>query len=272
MDKEIQVLRAKSWDDYAKCGDLLRTIDARGSGIPPDVLRSSNEHGGLLLLALLHSQPVGLAFGHLALEGRSLHLHSDVLGVLPEHRHRGIGFLLKVRQREEALAQGLARIAWTLDPLQADHANLSFRKLGAHAGEYLRDYMGPRGDAASGPSGDRLWVEWDLDDGGVAARLQGTYLRTWEIPGTDVINATEPLVGGFREPRGVDLSLFASPLFLEIPWDLEGLGKERPGVARAWGMAVRRALEHYLSRGYRIVDAAVDRKYRRVFHVLAPVP
>ncbi len=270
MAGDVRVIKAHQWEDYLRCEELQRAICPGGDPpVPAALLRPANEHGGLLLMALLGSEPVGLALGQLALEAQGLYHHSDLVGVLKEHRHRGIGFLLRTREREEVLAQGLHRMTWTLDPLQADHAGLTFRKLGGRCGVYLRDYLGPRGSAPrGGPSGDRLWVEWDLEGRGVLARLQGGDPRSWEPGGADSIGVTAPLAGGFREPRGVDLRLQAPALFLEIPWDLQSLEEEHPDVAAGWGREVRQALEHYFLRHYQIVDLAVDRRYRRAFHVL----
>lgn len=270
----IRVIRAQQWEDYRRCEDLQRVVcrPPEGVVVPAGLMKSLNEQGGLLLMALLGDEPVGLAFGYPALQGRAVHHHSDLVLVLGEHRHRGLGFLLRSRQREEVLAQGLGRITWTLDPLQADHANLAFRKLGACGEVYLEHLPGPRGDNPhAGPPVGCIAVEWRLEDPGVLARLQGGNLTAWEPHGDDTVNATAPLVGGCREPTGANLQLHSSPLFLEIPWDLQSLSREHPDATVAWRKEVRQAIEHYFARRYRITDFALDRRYRRAFHVLTCV-
>src|SRR5580692_11432685 len=44
------------------------------------------------------------------------YLHSHMLGVLPEYRNQGVGRMLKLKQRDEALARGIRLIEWTFDP------------------------------------------------------------------------------------------------------------------------------------------------------------
>jgi predicted GNAT superfamily acetyltransferase len=267
----VRVVRAGRWEDYLGCEELQRTARGPpdGAAVPAGLLRSLNEHGGLLLMALIGDLPVGLVLGHPALQGRALHHHSDLVLVMEGYRHQGVGFMLRRRQREEVLAQGLERITWTLDPLQADHSNLTFRKLGAYAEVYLGEPAEPRGgNLPGGPPADRLAVEWRLEDPGVLARLQGGNLTAWEPHGEDTINTTAPLPGGCRESIGANLRLHSPQLFLEVPWDLQPLGREHPDATMAWRKEVREALEHYFARRYRITDFALDRKYRRAFLVL----
>lgn len=270
----VRVVRARRWEDYLGCEELQRT----GCGppgravVPAGLMRSLSEHGGLLLMALMGDVPVGLALGHPALQGRAVHHHSDLVLVEEGYRHQGVGFLLRSRQREEVLAQGLDRITWTLDPLQADHANLTFRKLGAYSEVYPGHFAEPRGgNLNGGPPIDGLAVDWRLEDPGVLARLRGRNLTAWEPHEDDTINTTAPRAGGCRESTGTNLRLHSSQLCLEIPWDLQSLGRGHPDATMAWREEVREAFEHYFARRYRITDFALDRKYRRAFLVLTCV-
>ena len=51
-----------------------------------------------------------------------LHLHSHMLAALPDRRHRGVGYALKLAQRAQALDQGIDLVRWTFDPLVARNA------------------------------------------------------------------------------------------------------------------------------------------------------
>ena len=67
-------------------------------------------------------------------------LWSHMAGVLPEYRG-GLGYRLKLAQRERALAQGYDLIEWTFDPLQAMNAHFNFAKLGGVVEEYARELL-----------------------------------------------------------------------------------------------------------------------------------
>ena len=51
--------------------------------------------------------------------GGGYYLHSHMLGVAAEYRDAGVGRLLKLEQRKDAIARGIDLVEWTFDPLQA---------------------------------------------------------------------------------------------------------------------------------------------------------
>ena len=61
---------------------------------------------------------------------RQVYLHSHMLGVLPEYRDTGMGRMLKLRQREDALARGIELMEWTFDPLEIKNAYFNMERLG----------------------------------------------------------------------------------------------------------------------------------------------
>ncbi len=89
------------------------------------------------------------------------YLHSHMLGVLPEYRDCGIGRLLKLRQREEALAQGVHLIEWTFDPLELKNAYFNIERLGCVVRRYVRNQYGISSSRLQGglPT-DRCTAEW----------------------------------------------------------------------------------------------------------------
>jgi predicted GNAT superfamily acetyltransferase len=90
-------------------------------------------------------------------------LHSHLAVVAPAERSSGIGWALKVSQRAWAMEQGVARIQWTYDPLEARNAYVNLAKLSARPVEYLDNFYGDHGDGTESvfPT-DRLLVSWDL--------------------------------------------------------------------------------------------------------------
>ena len=107
---------------------------------------------------------VGFVLGWAGVDGEGLHVHSHMLAALPERRHRGVGYALKLGQRAQALAQDIHVARWTFDPLVARNAWFNFGKLGAVADAFGRAFYGEMTDEINaGDRSDRLVVRWDLD-------------------------------------------------------------------------------------------------------------
>jgi predicted GNAT superfamily acetyltransferase len=130
--------------------------------VPKNELISIARSGGIVLGAFEGARLAGFVFGFLGRDGASgaLYHSSRMVAVDPERRGRGIASALKMAQRERALAQGIAAMRWTFDPLAVANAHLNLRKLGAVATGYARDYYGP---TRAGRPTDRLLVTWRLD-------------------------------------------------------------------------------------------------------------
>jgi predicted GNAT superfamily acetyltransferase len=75
-------------------------------------------------------------------QGGMSYLHSHMMGVLPEYRNKGVGRMLKLRQREEALALGVQLVEWTFDPLELKNAFFNIERLGAVVRRYVLNQYG----------------------------------------------------------------------------------------------------------------------------------
>jgi predicted GNAT superfamily acetyltransferase len=97
-----------------------------------------------------------------------------MLGVLPAYRNSGIGRKLKLRQREDAMARGIALIEWTFDPLELKNAFLNIEKLGAIVRRYHENQYGHTGSPLHGglPT-DRCYAEWWINSPRVKTILAG---------------------------------------------------------------------------------------------------
>ena len=102
------------------------------------------------------------------------YLHSHMLGVMPEYRNLAVGRRLKLRQREDALARGIALIEWTFDPLELKNAFFNVERLGAVVRRYSENQYGDTGSPLNGglPT-DRCYAEWWIDSPRVHAALAG---------------------------------------------------------------------------------------------------
>ena len=97
-----------------------------------------------------------------------------MLGVLPEYRDAGVGRMLKLEQREDALARGIELIEWTFDPLEIKNAYFNMERLGAIVRRYVRNQYGTTTSHLHGglPT-DRCIAEWWIASRRVKAILDG---------------------------------------------------------------------------------------------------
>jgi predicted GNAT superfamily acetyltransferase len=90
-------------------------------------------------------------------------LHSHMLAVRESYRNRGLGRLLKLAQRDDAIQRGLELIEWTFDPLEIKNAWLNIVKLGVIVRRYYENHYGYTSSVLhQGLPTDRLVAEWWL--------------------------------------------------------------------------------------------------------------
>lgn len=173
-DLEIRVL--ETIEEMEACVELQRLawgftdLDL----VPRRVFVVARKIGGQVLGAWAGSQLVGFS---MALPGHrpgQTFWHSHMLAVLPQFRDHGLGRKLKLRQREEAMAQGLDLIEWTFDPLEVKNGYFNLHGLGAITRHYHPNLYGLTSSALQGglPT-DRLTAEWWLRTPRVAALAKG---------------------------------------------------------------------------------------------------
>ena len=106
------------------------------------------------------------------------YLHSHMMGVLSDYRNAGIGRMLKLKQREEALSRGIFLVEWTFDPLELKNAYFNIERLGAVVRRYVLNQYGTTTSALHGglPT-DRCVAEWYLDDAKVTGLLDSGKLE-----------------------------------------------------------------------------------------------
>lgn len=105
------------------------------------------------LLAIPGRKPSGLAY-----------LHSHMLGTVAEYRNQGLGRLLKLKQREDAIARGISLVEWTFDPLELKNAFFNIERLGAIMRRYVFNNYGiTASHLHAGLPTDRLVAEWWIE-------------------------------------------------------------------------------------------------------------
>lgn len=143
--------------------------------IPVRLFVVATKIGGQAFGAYDGSRMIGfcLALPGLKPDGRS-YLHSHMLGVLPEYRNAGVGRVLKLEQRREAMSRGVELMEWTFDPLELKNAYFNIERLGAIVRRYVFNQYGSTSSPLHGglPT-DRCVAEWWLSSPRVESILRG---------------------------------------------------------------------------------------------------
>jgi predicted GNAT superfamily acetyltransferase len=106
--------------------------------------------------------------------GNQSYLHSHMLGVLKEYRDAGVGRMLKLEQRKDALGRGIGLLEWTFDPLEIKNAYFNIERLGAIVRRFVLNQYGMTSSKLhAGLPTDRCVAEWQLASPRVEAVLSG---------------------------------------------------------------------------------------------------
>jgi predicted GNAT superfamily acetyltransferase len=127
------------------------------------------------------------------------YLHSHMMGVLPAFRDQGVGRMLKLRQRSDALERGIDLIEWTFDPLELKNAFFNMERLGAIVRRYVFNQYGTTTSHLHGglPT-DRCVAEWHITTRRATAIVDGrrpveTFEAHIEIPiDIDALRSSDP--------------------------------------------------------------------------------
>jgi predicted GNAT superfamily acetyltransferase len=246
-------------DEYYACEEIqkLAWYGDQKTVVPAHMLLAAAEAGGLTLGAFdTASQLLGFALGLLARqEAVGLHHHSHLLAVHPEWWGHGIGYRLKLAQREAVLAQGLTLMTWTFDPLERRNAALNFFKLGVTCNTYLKNLYGdmPDGLNAGLPS-DRFKVKWPLHSPRVVRRVQGERprldLEVLKAQGVPLVNPATSGPDGQCQPCASPAPLRGERLLVQVPADFQALKRANLRLARAWRETTAEHLSRAFAQGY----------------------
>jgi len=129
--------------------------------VPDQICIVARKTGGQVMAAFDGDTPVGFALAFAAIRDGLAYLHSHMVGVIDEYQNRGVGRLLKLAQREDALERGINLIEWTFDPLQLKNAHFNIERLGAIVRHYIPNLYGRTSSPLhAGLPTDRLVAEW----------------------------------------------------------------------------------------------------------------
>jgi len=143
------------------------------------------------LVAKVGDLVVGFLLGFWGQSEGRFWLESQILGVLPEFRHRNIGKLLKLQQREDAKSESVNVIHWTVDPLLRINALLNFNGLGGIATKFQSNHYAFV-NGLNQVKASRFTISWAVDDvilskfkaefGSVADKYLMIEHPVWKLP------------------------------------------------------------------------------------------
>lgn len=224
---------------------------------PGHILLAAQKANGLVLCAYYEGQSIGFSFGFCGVtDDHQVYLYSHNIGILEEFRNCGVGYQIKLKQREYMLARGIDLVAWTSDPLESRNANFNFGRLGCVCERYFRDYYGPMPDQLNEnvPS-DRLIVEWHLNSKRVIDCLMSPKKRQHpsQAPRVRVLNQTKIDESGLLRPVDSETEIDQlvregiNQVYIEIPSNYQELRQRDLSLVLEWRFTVRHLLETCLS-------------------------
>jgi predicted GNAT superfamily acetyltransferase len=198
--------------------------------VPAMAMRAAIEVGAICLVAWEGPEMVGFSYGFPGYPQQQPELHSDMLAVRRKYRDRGLGYQLKLAQREHALRAGYRKITWTFDPLRSRNAYFNLEKLGAVADRYLLDFYGETSSELHRTGTDRLWVTWWIASERVERCLAGHRTRPCEPVRT-----------------------------IEIPLEIDDVEAANPAEAMAWRTKTRAQFREAIHDGFVVTHYAPGR-------------
>lgn len=282
---EIRVLR--SLDELRAAVDLQRVYwgDDSESVVPAQMLHTIAAYGGHVIAAMDGTRMVGVLIGLLGTNVSeqndrpamaNLLIASKRMVVLPEYRSGGLGYRLKLAQRELAIQQGVRLVTWTFDPLRAANAHLNIRKLGTVSERYHVNYYGTTefGGLVQHGWSDRLRVDWWVTHRRVQERLTGN--RT-DLKLAQYMQGNATLVnpagqhGRHLTPATRIEQPFGAFALVEIPMEIDRIAQEDVELYKAWQAHIRVIFISLMGSGFVVTDFLRDTQdgQQRAFYLLS---
>jgi predicted GNAT superfamily acetyltransferase len=175
MPPPISIRKLTTLPDFHRCVELQRLVwgESDLETAPYTAFVVAHQTGGQVIGAFDGELMIGFTMAVVGLHGLTPYLHSHMTAVLESHRNRKVGRLLKLFQREEALARGIRLVEWTFDPLEVRNAYFNLNRLGAIVRTYIPNFYGiTTSPLHNNLPTDRLLAEWQLDSRRTIAAIE----------------------------------------------------------------------------------------------------
>ena len=256
-------------DELQQALDLQRLVWGENPEglVPLHMLYSLVKNGSPVIGAFDGGLLVGFSLAFLGLDvqesprpaASNLKLASKRLAVHPDYRSSGIGYRLKLEQKQFAHQQGIRLITWTFDPLISRNAYFHIRKLGGIVRQFHPDFYGQApGQTDSIGTSDRMICEWWVTSNRVEERLHGNrrdlMLEQYLSSNAPIINPAIEGANGLLMPCEREVTLGDHSLLLvEIPPDTAQFFDD-PSLAKSWRNHTRAAFDLTFGAGYIVTD------------------
>ena len=244
-------------EEYKACVRLQKDIwgfeDNLGM-VPIPLLVVGRKNGGFLYGAFDEGKLVAFIYSILGYySGQFIHC-SHMLAVLPEYRDAGIGYHLKIKQREFALSQGIKLITWTFDPLQGKNAYFNIEKLGIIIRIYYIDLYGQTSSPLHyGLPTDRMLAEWYLDSERVIQLTKG-------INQPLNVNLDNSIVVDVLQDDELNKLPLDQPLFIKLPSNFFQISQDDKKLAFEIFQRVRKIFMQCFNNNFAVKRFYISRK------------
>lgn len=287
--KPFYIRRVQTVAEYEACQIVHRTV----WGFAPQdtvmhlpMMVALQKYGGIILGAFAphpdgSEMLIGFVVGFVGQDpvtGEYFH-YSQVAAALQEYQSSGIGYALKVAQREEALKQGYKLMRWAFDPLEARNAYFNIAKLGGVSRHYeINMYGAGKGELFGSLDTDRLIIDWELGSEDVQRKIgreaqelelsrilaQTEYARFPRLINVGWLDNSIPAI------VDVDLARQETFLSLEIPYNNKAVQKYDFNLAVQWREETRKLFLHYFTKEYHVSGFFTldEGDHKRAFYIL----
>lgn len=241
---------------------------SENSALYPAFLYHPESGAATQLVALQEGKVVGFLLGFYGQEvkngvGINTWIESQIMAVAREQRGNHIAERLKFLQREQALAQGITCVQWTVDPLQWPNPLLNFNILGAQGTGFYQNHYAFRNDINKVPA-SRLRITWQLDSQQVIDRASGKKeeINPALLFEDKTVEKIVPVVGSnifdseFWNPE-------AQKILIEIPSDWNTMQKQDENSALNWRTSTDAVFTKLFSTARYVLSAAMEYKGKK---------
>jgi predicted GNAT superfamily acetyltransferase len=229
-------------DNVEGVEDLQRAVwgSTTGDILYATTMRWMIHIGGLLLGAWAGEKLVGFSIGSPGKREGKFVFWSDMAGIHPDYQSQGIGYQLKIKQREWVREEGYEEIRWTFDPMRRGNASFNFHKLGVISYLYHPSFYGVMQDSINtGLPTDRLEAIWSTTD-----------MPRQQHPNNSDIPFAVEFDGDTVQTKVTEKEYIG----IQIPYNLNRLKNDNLSLAIEWQHAVRNTFIKYFRMGYQTAD------------------
>ena len=265
---EFSFRRSITIQDYRDCEDVQRNAWGMSESrvVPLHVLRPINEKGGFIMVAYDEkNRPIGTTICFLGKHEEKRILYSHMTGVIPEFQGKGVGRMLKLKQRDYALNQGYDLICWTYDSMQSMNNWFNLNTLGALTRAYYVNYYGEMPDRLNeGLASDRFLAEWWIKSPRVKKRTRSLFVSS-QVDDSLVANPTK-IESGVRVPTWKSFLKRSDTVLVEIPYSYDKLRDFNLEILIKWRAETRELYVRLFKARYIATEVILDKSdYPRSF-------